>query len=555
MRTKVRYGLAIVILVFFAVCCSWHENKVVKMEVNVKTPCAGVNPLDSCGEDFTITVEASDKCDETDPLVTCDDLVKCGVPADECNADLHTGPSSTNFSKGAQGQLKDIPVGNQRVVTVSCFNGDALTARGVGQPVDVLTADADKDNPITVNVLVASVDSFTLVTDLQQDNTCAGVPDWAGEIGHTATVLNDGRVLITGGAHLLSNGALVPSDQAYLFDPNTGEFQPTAGKMTFKRYYHTATLLNTQDKDNLVLITGGLSEINKQIESIKTAELFDPTTGSFQLVGSGPSQGLSEARAMHAAVLLKDNRVMISGGYAVSQSKFSEAKYLKTAEVFDPGSSQFVAVPSMSFERAGHTATLLKGGQVLIVGGREAVATRSEIEVYKHNQQNPAQSAFLDTGKRLKNARFAHAAVLDKNSNVIITGGISKIEAREEENYKNILSSVERYVISVPPLGDLQTPCKEMSIGRAYHTMNVVPTGRIIIAGGQDNNGMAIGTAEEISDLTCGGTTTKTNGDLNQPRYMQSSVTLKTGQILLLGGRDQTTTVPSAEIFNFNPNL
>jgi hypothetical protein len=96
--------------------------------------------------------------------------------------------------------------------------------------------------------------------------------------GHTATLLPDGRVLVAGGFSITSANGDTPSS-AELYDPATGTFSPT-GSMATGRIGHTATLLT----NGLVLVAGGLTSDSKQ--SIGSAELYDPAKGSFSQIGN-----------------------------------------------------------------------------------------------------------------------------------------------------------------------------------------------------------------------------------------------------------------------------
>jgi len=98
---------------------------------------------------------------------------------------------------------------------------------------------------------------------------------------HTATTLADARVLVAGGT-----GGTFVHRSAEIYDPATGDFTDT-GEMAQFRFGHTATLMN----DGRGLVTGGLKH---QDRFIAEAEIYDPSTGEFAMTAfSVVSQGLS----------------------------------------------------------------------------------------------------------------------------------------------------------------------------------------------------------------------------------------------------------------------
>jgi Kelch motif/Galactose oxidase, central domain len=129
---------------------------------------------------------------------------------------------------------------------------------------------------------------------------------------HTATLLTDGTVLVTGGS--TSTGVTATAE---LFDPSTRVFTPTAS-MQSKRELHTATRLT----NGTVLVTGG---INGSI-TLSSAELFEPTTGSFM-----PTGHMKTVRAEHAANLLGNGDVLITGGINSNNGALDS---LATTELF-----------------------------------------------------------------------------------------------------------------------------------------------------------------------------------------------------------------------------
>src|SRR5271169_5342912 len=113
---------------------------------------------------------------------------------------------------------------------------------------------------------------------------------------HTAALLRNGQVLLTGGF----NG--IPVQDAELFDPTTGSFSRT-GILGTPRAQHTATLL----EDGTVLVAGGFTY--NPPGSFSSAEVFDPATNKFT-----PTGPMGAGRFLHTATLLNNGLVLVTGG-------------------------------------------------------------------------------------------------------------------------------------------------------------------------------------------------------------------------------------------------
>lgn len=164
----------------------------------------------------------------------------------------------------------------------------------------------------------------------------------------TATLLEDGRVLVTG------------AGTAGVIEPDVFGYQPVS--MLTPRSGHTATRLG----GGQVLIAGG-GNPEEPFEPIPAAELFDPETGSFVATGS-----LNLPRFQHATALLEDGRVLIVGGtpgtMVGNRGGPGMAEY-DHAEIYDPGSGTFSLVDSpLSRPRISPTAVTLLDGRVLVLG-------------------------------------------------------------------------------------------------------------------------------------------------------------------------------------------
>lgn len=258
----------------------------------------------------------------------------------------------------------------------------------------------------------------------------------------TATLLLDGRVLITGGSDCASPGEEGVWATAEVFDPATGTFSAT-GSMHTGRAFHTATLL----ADGRVLIAGGM-----------TAELYDPATGEFSPTGS-----MTVVRDHHTATLLEDGRVLIVGGagatYAVRAS----------ADLYDPGTGTFTATGSLTTARWLHTATRLADGSVLILGGRSPQdSAYDSAEVY-----DPRSGTFRDAGS-MHEGRQWHTATLLDDGRVLITGGYWS-----DGQAGLPLSSTELY----DPATNASDPIGSMGTSRAAHSATLLDDGRVLISG------------------------------------------------------------------------
>lgn len=216
---------------------------------------------------------------------------------------------------------------------------------------------------------------------------------------HTATLLNTGKVLIAG----WGNGT------AELFDPSTGTFTATTGSMIQPRVDHTATLLQS----GKVLLAGGVQGVPPNATVLAEAELYDPTTGMF----SKTAGNMVTVRHLHAASLLSDGKVLVTGGLE-TVALDSAAIVIATAEVFDPTNESFTQTTgNMATARVFHTSTTLPDGTVLVTGGTDGTTPLATAEVYDAKAQT-----FSPTGS-MNSARASHTATMLQSGKVLVTGG------------------------------------------------------------------------------------------------------------------------------------
>ena len=238
-------------------------------------------------------------------------------------------------------------------------------------------------------------------------------------VGHTATLLSNGQVLIVGG-----------------YDPNTGIvsdselYDPTAqvfidlGNTNTPRFHHTATLL----QNGRVLVTGGETDPTPS-GAYNTAEIFNPATGTFTPV----SATMISAREGHAATPLNDGTVLITGGDLPPNGS------LNSAEIYNPTSSTFTALSSlMTSPRIFHDSVLLNGGQVLLSGG-ENDSNGTSVALNTAELYNPTTQAFKATPGNMLNLREHQTATLLNDGTVLEAGGTDGT---------NIFNTAEIYITS-----------------------------------------------------------------------------------------------------------
>ena len=197
-----------------------------------------------------------------------------------------------------------------------------------------------------------------------------------GRFFHTATLLQDGRVLVAGGS-TIKNGYLSSCE---IFDPHTNKWN-LAAPMNFVRANHSADLL----PDGKVIVFGG---------RLKKVELYDPSINKWEVVGETQfTDGENKSRIIkdgkYAVLISMDNigweLFSIENFQSVYYEQFSKYIYDQVVEKID------------------ENRILLAGGyEVKSVGGMPLLDWTAFCEIYDFTLSD-VNDVHIDTEKLQSN--------------------------------------------------------------------------------------------------------------------------------------------------------
>ena len=351
--------------------------------------------------------------------------------------------------------------------------------------------------------------------------------------GHTATLLNNGKVLVVGGHTVDICCAPQGLGTAELFDPASGTWTLTGG-IKVPRSGHTATLLS----NGAVLVAGGTAG--------QTAELYDPITGTWSPTGS-----MRVPRSDHTATSLADGKVLVAGGTD------NEGRGIASAELYDPDTGLWAFTGALSVPRYHHAATMLRDGKVLVLGGwmydEDFPSIFSSTELY-----DPVNRTWTYAGG-LNVPRVNHTATLVSSGKVLVTGGL-RITYPGGVTLPESLPTVELF----DPATGTSTRIGDLILAREDATATLMTNDEVMVVGGMLRHSTKNYTTNYISDVTNGETYDSKRmqwqsvGELLTPRHDHTATLLQDGRLLVAGGThfetsSSATALASAEIYGNLP--
>jgi len=320
---------------------------------------------------------------------------------------------------------------------------------------------------------------------------CTGFPCWQwspsapmteGRSRHAAVELDEGRILVVGGAIA----------DPEIFDPQTATWSPAAAT---NGYYLSTEAVRLDD--GRVLVVAGIGE------EVVDCEIYDPDTDSWTATGQ-----LNHDRFAHSAMTLSDGRVLVAGGVF---GEYPHYETIEEVEVFDPASETWTVVGTLTGERRYPAITELQDGRALIVGAREATLF------------DPASDALRRAAPLPTEWQGPIAITLD-DGRVLLTGIANA-------SMTLLWNPVDGRWTIAGPTGTL----------RQLPTATKLPNGLVLVTGGFDMSGTPMATTEYFDPATL---KWFDGSSLAIDRGGHTATLMPPGHLLIVGGQSTSDAQP-----------
>ena len=347
---------------------------------------------------------------------------------------------------------------------------------------------------------------------------------------HTATLLEDGRVLVTGGqTSVTSRLPQLGITSAEIYDPSTGLWSPT-GPMFDPRRNHGAVLM----EDGRVLVASGLTdeyELDAEAEfswigSIASSEVYDPSTETWSFGGDMPEEVVFligkqfNNKPSILLEMLENGKVLAMGGLGPSAAGLYDPSPGTWGSSGDGTSGDFG-------KRTFYASALLGNGKVLIIGGWDGTSQMASVELY-----DPLTGSSSPTGS-VTGTRGGTTATILRDGKVLVSGGITP-------DGRGSVATSETY----DPSSGTWSAAGNMTTNRKNHSLTVLSDGRVLAVGRDGST--------EIYDPSTGEWSEAAETIVN--RQGSTATLLKDGRVLVAGGASGTRLRPfpttSAEVYD-----
>jgi hypothetical protein len=326
-----------------------------------------------------------------------------------------------------------------------------------------------------------------------------------------------------------------------LVDPPSivhGGFTET-GPLVVDAEREVAVMSSADLPDGRILVIGtSLTRTSGSFSDRPWAAIYEPNTGTFTETGAP-----SIVRPIATLTALADGRVLLAGGFLTPEMFEDPAQAAlanaASAEIWDPATGRFERTGQMSVGRYGHTATLLRDGQVLLAGGASTMAGATDAILTTAELYDPRTGAFQAVGGMMTAERVYAAAAQLSDGRVLVTGGFTG---------GSLSSGAELY----DPSSQTFSVVGRMGIGRAEHTATTLGDGRVLVTGGArlSSSGSLDGDATPTAELFDSSTGAfEAVGPMTTERTQHAAVRVG-DRVLVVGGQNIDGSPRTAELFD-----
>ena len=408
---------------------------------------------------------------------------------------------------------------------------------------DAMLRQIDVSGNLTPSIIGALVDSLN--ADSVRAELTINFSDYGKEVAykspylawprfsHHATLLDDGRVLISGGwTGAFENDQLTgfPAGLSQIYDPLTatwtfkGKLDPDAWEEIPELFPQTPPVKLPDGRLVSVAILGDPHPHPPDIDAHPFGALavFDAETDEWTRLSDVP---VPTDRSFPHAIVLDDGRVLVVGGTEIGDSASASFSPLGIVEAYDLSTDTWQTLEPMSQIATQRWLIPLDDGRILAAGGfiNEPGMWRwsNEVEIYDPDTNKWTLTESMSASPHTQ-------AIVLRDSRVLATGGLF--------TQSTVADSSPNSETYDPDTGEWKVS-GTMSQRRSNHTLTLLPDGRVLAVGGLeplDGGDYAIHSSTEIFDPK---TSAWSPGpELSRSRWGHSATLMSDGSVLIAGG-------------------